>query len=259
MKPVIVSTAIIRPFGAYTADGAQMFPGKSVYATVNDVVSVVTGPLDSTSMLLPTTFDRPTMEAMLDHVDGIFLPGGFSNLHPSLYGEEPNGMSQIFDPAHDQTDMFLARTALAKNIPFLGVCRGHQALNLALGGKMHQKVPASITDHLCGLKGLGSLYTPETTHEVSLARDGLLQGIFGIETLRVNSLHTQAVKEAGAGLRIEARAPDGVIEAVSCPAASFMLGLQWHPEYMPQHPHSQTVFRAFRQAVYQHMTARLAL
>ena len=242
MQPIILSNAFVRTCNSHT----------KAYACVEEMVGVIRDNLGSSPLLLPTAFDPESMAMLLDHVDGIFLPGAVSNIHPSAYGDVVKLEPQPFDPAHDATDLFLIRQARTRGIPFFGICRSMQAMNVAFGGTLHQKLPPSAIDHYCSDPCDGRDETPAFMHEVEIEGGGLLARLFPTPKLWVNSIHKQGVDRLGEGLRVEARALDGVIEAISWPEApSFFAAFQWHPEAMPQNTVSKTLFSQFKQAVHE--------
>jgi len=161
---------------------------------------------------------------LLRRLDGLLLAGG-DDVAPELYGEEPHPKLATVDGPRDRLELLLVRAAAAEDRPVLGICRGIQVMNVALGGSLVQdiadQVPGAV-DHVQGAR-----------HAVRVERGSRLYEILGAETLEVTSFHHQAVKRPAAGLRVTARSPDGVIEAVERSGARFLLGVQWHPERLP--------------------------
>jgi putative glutamine amidotransferase len=185
---------------------------------------------------------------LLDRIDGLLVPGSPSNVHPSNYGGSQSLTPDRHDAARDATTLPLIRAAISRGMPVLAICRGIQELNVALRGTLLQNVhdiPGRL-DHRGGPPPLEKTYGPK--HVVSLT--GALARIAGATEIMVNSIHGQAIDKPGEGLVVDARAPDGTIEAVSAPGApGFVLGLQWHPEWLwAEHPASVAIFRAFGEA-----------
>jgi putative glutamine amidotransferase len=208
------------------------------------------------------------LEALLGLVDGVLLTGSPSNVHPSHFGEEVLDPALPLDPVRDGFTLPLIRAVLARGIPLLAICRGTQEVNVALGGSLYQAVhdEPGFLDHR-GPEGANpdvsveEAYVP--VHSVAVEPGGVLEAATQRRTFEVNSLHGQGVRRLAPGLRVEARAPDGFIEAFSMPSPSlapgFNLCLQWHPEWQAaQNPVSMDIFAAFGRAVREHQARRQA-
>jgi putative glutamine amidotransferase len=183
---------------------------------------------DAVPVLIPPEGAR--MVALLDRLDGILFNGSPSNVAPGRYGVTEDATPDEHDPARDETTLPMIRAALARGMPILGICRGMQELNVALGGTLHQQVHqlAGRLDHRAGAGSREMRY--DAKHPVSLT--GRLADISGATTIMVNSLHGQAIDRLAPGLIVEAIAPDGTIEAVRvADAEGFALAVQWHPEW----------------------------
>jgi putative glutamine amidotransferase len=158
------------------------------------------------------------MTRLLQGIDGLLLPGGW-DMDPTLYGESPDRVLGTTDPELDRAEIEAATEAMAIGLPVLGICRGQQVLNVALGGTLHQ--------HVEGHDGRGQP-RDRLAHPVAVERDSELARAAGGAQVMVNSLHHQAVKELGSGLRVTASSPDGVIEGVEHGEA--VVAVQCHPE-----------------------------
>ena len=190
-------------------------------------------------------------EQLLDNADGVLLTGSPSNVHPKHFDEGVHNPSLPLDSERDATTLPLIPRLLARGIPVLGICRGSQEANVALGGSLHQavhEVPGNMDHHADDTLSADQQY--DFAHDVSVEAGGVLDRLLDRKTFAVNSLHAQAVNRLAAGLRAEARAPDGVIEAFSMPAAAgFNLFVQWHPEWRAaSNPVSMQLLAAFGQA-----------
>jgi putative glutamine amidotransferase len=188
------------------------------------------------------------IDALLDLADGILLTGSPSNVHPRHFDEGVHDATLPLDPARDAWTLPLIPKALARGVPLLAICRGAQEVNVALGGSLHQAVQEvpGFNDHRDDDDAPVELqYGP--AHSVVVEPGGVLDRVLGRAGFQVNSLHAQAVNRLGAGLIVEARAPDGVIEAFSQPGApGFNLCVQWHPEWQAQdNPVSMQILAAF--------------
>ena len=171
------------------------------------------------------------LERLLPHLDGLLLPGG-GDVDPALYGEEPLPELGEVDPERDGLEIFLARYAAEKGLPLLGVCRGAQVLNVALGGSLHQdlgRAGFALQHYQKSPSAWGAL-----GHGVELLGESPLSRLFP-KAFRVNSYHHQGLKALGKGLKPVAKAPDGLVEAVVLPGHPLYLGVQWHPERLPAH------------------------
>ena len=188
------------------------------------------------------------LEALLDLADGLLLTGSPSNVHPGHFDEGVHDPALPLDTERDAWTLPLIPKALARGVPLLAICRGAQETNVALGGSLHQAVhelPGQRDHRSDDAAPVALQYGP--AHSVSVEPGGVLAGILDSRHFEVNSLHAQAVNRLGAGLRVEARAPDGVIEAFSKPdAPGFNLCVQWHPEWLAaDNPVSMQLLAAF--------------
>jgi len=223
-----------------------------LFHTVNErYPNAVIDAMGGLPVLIPAVGPQTECCAVLDRLDGLLLTGSPSNVEPSHYGGPPSQEGTLHDPDRDATTLPLIREAVRRDMPVLAICRGIQELNVALGGTLHQRVhelPGRL-NHRSPRRDmpLDERYGP--AHPVRLSEGGLLARLAGIGELMVNSLHAQGIDNPAPGLVIEAVAPDGQIEAVSLPAARFVVGVQWHPEYKPlASPFSRALFAAFAQA-----------
>lgn len=187
-------------------------------------------------ILIPALAQQLDQRALLQRLDGLLLTGGASNIEPEFYGCESEQPNSSRDRLRDETTLALIPQAIALGVPVLGICRGLQEMNVALGGTLHQRVHrvAGKFDHREDERAP----VPEQyglAHRVSLQAGGLLAALSNAKEIEVNSVHGQGIDELAPELRIEALAPDGLIEAVSLPtAAAFTCAVQWHPEWFEQ-------------------------
>jgi putative glutamine amidotransferase len=225
----------------------RVFDGMAVHQANDEYVAAVRDGAGAIPLLIPST-DMPLDPAdLLAAVDGLLFTGAPSNVAPSLYGGTPRPGTEL-DEMRDATTLPLLRAAIQSGKPLLAICRGFQELNVALGGSLHQhlhEIPGRL-DHREPSNVPRDLEYRQA-HHVVLAPDGLLAELSGMRDAMVNSLHHQGVDRLAPGLKDEAQAPDGQIEAVSMPGAkAFLLGVQWHPEWaFAQDPLSAAIFRAF--------------
>jgi putative glutamine amidotransferase len=191
------------------------------------------------------------LDELLDHADGVLLTGSPSNVHPSHFGEEVYNPELPLDAERDAWTLPMIPRALARGIPLFAICRGFQEANVALGGSLYQAVQEIPGQH--DHRGITDKTPDEQydfAHEVLVEPEGALARIVGMHEFQVNTAHGQGVKQLAPGLRIEARAPDGLVEAFSMPSApAFNLCVQWHPEWKAaNNPISTKLFQAFGDA-----------
>jgi putative glutamine amidotransferase len=198
-------------------------------------------------LVVPNT-QAGEIDALLDVAHGLLLTGSPSNVHPSNFGENVHDESLPLDPLRDALTLGLIPKVLARGMPLFAICRGTQEVNVALGGSLHQAVHETepYSDH----REKPELDVEEqygAAHEVTVEPGGLLDGLLADKSFLVNSLHGQAVNRLADGLRIEARAHDGLVEAYSAPKwPGFALCLQWHPEWRAtSNPVSMQLLAAF--------------
>ena len=219
------------PLVGIPTDRKQIGPHPFLAVGEKYVRAVVDG-AGAMPLLLPALQPALPAEELLEHLDGLLLTGSVSNIEPHHYGNEPSYEGNQHDPARDANTLPLVPMALAMGLPVLAICRGFQEVNVALGGSLHQKVHElpGFLDHRENLEDpLDVQYAP--VHAVTFSPGGILAGIAAAPSAQVNSLHGQGVARLGQGLKVEAVAPDGLVEAVRHEGPGFMLGVQWHPEW----------------------------
>ncbi|KXL51841.1 putative glutamine amidotransferasec [Anaerotignum neopropionicum] len=176
-------------------------------------------------------------------LDGIVLSGG-GDIDPLLFHEEPLRESGEISPRRDQFELSLCQAAIQKNIPLLGICRGMQVINIALGGTIYQDIGVQTKSTLKHRQQAPRDYA---THSIMIEENTLLSHLWGKEKAAVNSFHHQGVALLGEGLRYSAKSQDGLIEAIEHTEKPFIFGVQWHPEAMKTGEQGR-IFAAFVQA-----------
>lgn len=199
--------------------------------------------------------DAADIDALLDLAHGVLLTGSPSNVHPSNFGQEVLDPSLPLDPDRDAWTLPLIRRVLARGIPLFGICRGTQETNVALGGTLYQAVhhAGPYADHRADdARPVEVQYGP--AHPVNVVPGGVLAQVLGSGSFEVNSVHGQGIHTLAPGLRVEARAPDGLVEAFSvAEAKGFSLCVQWHPEWRAAaNPQSMAMLQAFGAAARDH-------
>ena len=181
--------------------------------------------------MIPLLEHEEDLRPVYDRLDGILIPGG-ADVDPATYGEARHEGCQRSDPPRDRVELQLIRWAMADGKPVLGICRGIQLIALATGGTLYQDLAAecagSVKHDYFPDQGFGRA---DLTHDVTVEAGSRLADIFGTGSLRVNSMHHQAIRTLGESLVVTARsAEDDVIEGIELPGHPFMVGVQWHPE-----------------------------
>lgn len=210
-------------------------------------IAAVAEAADAIPLLIPALGTRD-FDELLATLDGILLTGSPSNVEPAHYAGPASDPDTLHDPHRDATTLPLIPRVVDSGLPLFAVCRGFQEMNVAFGGKLWQKVQdvPGLNDHRENKEDpLDLQYGP--AHEIELVRGGLLHGLADTDRVVVNSLHSQGVQTLGEGLEVEARAPDGLVEAFRVRAApGFAVAVQWHPEWqVMRNPFSRALFAAF--------------
>jgi putative glutamine amidotransferase len=176
--------------------------------------------------------DTETLRGIYDRLDGVFIAGGV-DLDPASYGDELHALCGRTDPARDRVELQITRWAMQEGKPVLGVCRGMQVINVAAGGTLYQdcgdQYPNSIKHDYFPNAGFARDYL---AHDARVAEGSRLYEVFGAESIMINSMHHQGVRQLGSDLVPTAWAPDGLIEALEVEGDSFVVGVQWHPEML---------------------------
>ena len=180
-------------------------------------------------LMLPITGDDALIDDYLSIVDGLYFSGG-NDIDPLLFGEDPIKEIGEIDYSRDEFEIKLIKKAASKNMPILGICRGAQVINAALGGSLYQDIYAQRE----GTNGHSPKFSSGgyAHHRVKITKDSKVYDILKTEEINVNSFHHQAVKRLAEGFKITAVSEDGIIEAIESVNHSFLVGIQWHPEIM---------------------------
>lgn len=200
-------------------------------------------------VIIPVGLDTDSLRGIYDRVDGLLIPGG-SDINPARYHATAHSSVSGIDDQRDETEFSLVRWAVEDDRPILGICRGNQVFNVALGGSLIQDVPSQVQTNI------KHNYTPldmdiaRYVHDVTIDPDSRIAAILGQTRLPVNSLHHQGIGVVAPGLKVTAHAPDGVIEALEVPDRHFAMSVQWHPEIMIEYDETMPrLFAAFIEAV----------
>jgi putative glutamine amidotransferase len=221
------------------------------HAVGEKYIAAIVQAADCLPLLIPVLESPLDVTEILSRVDGVFFSGSPSNVEPARYAGPASVPGTLHDPHRDATTLSLIPRAVADGVPVLGVCRGFQEMNVAMGGTLHQRVHevSGLDDHREDKEQpLEVQYGP--AHDVVLEPGSVLRGLAGQERVRVNSLHGQGVDRLGPDLAVEARATDGLVEAFRVKSApAFALAVQWHPEWqVMSNPFSKALFAEFGKA-----------
>ena len=247
----VTACALIAPAGQ-SADRSHRVGEK--YITAVSEVSL------GLPVLIPALSAALDLEALVASLDGLLLTGSPSNVEPYHSDGPASVPGTAHDPLRDAVTLPLIRLAVASGLPVLGLCRGHQELNVALGGTLHQRVhevPGRFDHRAPKIEEWELKYAP--AHSIALTPGGLIWRLAGgLDEIQVNSLHAQAIDRPAPGLSVEAVAPDGTIEAVCVTdAPTFAVGVQFHPEFRAaENVFATALFQAFGDACRARAAAR---
>ncbi|WP_075619405.1 gamma-glutamyl-gamma-aminobutyrate hydrolase family protein [Paenisporosarcina indica] len=201
--------------------------GTDYMITVDDANAVLQA--GGLPVALPNLLDISDIDEIVQSIDGLYLTGGY-DIDPTLFGEEPHPKLGNIVPSRDAFELMLIRKFLELDKPILGVCRGCQILNIAVGGDMYQDTGSQVDHDILQHRQLA----PKThgSHFVDVPKGTLLHQITGSERFKINSRHHQSNRYVPTPFRVSGTASDGVIEAIESEAHSFVLAVQWHPESM---------------------------
>ncbi|WP_209940226.1 gamma-glutamyl-gamma-aminobutyrate hydrolase family protein [Ruegeria sp. HKCCE4148] len=215
----------------------------------SDAVANVSGCLP---LLIPADPRYVTVDELLEVCDGFLLTGGRPNVHPEEYGEPETEAHGEFDRARDAITLPLVRACVERGQPFLGICRGFQEVNVAMGGTLYPEIrdlPGRMNHRMPPDGTLEEKFA--LRHVVTLDEGGVFHDLFGAVEVMTNTLHGQGIKTIGERVVIDGHAPDGTPEAIYIQdAPGFTLSVQWHPEWDAiNDPVSRPLFEAFGAAV----------
>lgn len=203
-------------------------------------------------MIVPADPDFMSVEELMEICDGFLLTGGRPNVHPEEYGEAETEAHGTFDRARDRIALPLVRACVERGQPFLGVCRGFQEVNVAMGGTLYPEIrdlPGRMNHRMPPEGTMEEKF--ELRHDVTFTTGGVFHDLMGSPVVRTNTLHGQGIKVAGSRIVVDGYAEDGTPEAIYVQgAAGFTLSVQWHPEWNASFDDvSRPLFAAFGDAV----------
>lgn len=197
-------------------------------------------------VLLPLGLDKSTLLTLATRLDGILFSGG-GDLQPEIYGSSPHPMVDDVDPDRDRIELWLVEQVFERQLPFLGICRGFQVINVGMGGTLYEDI---LDQHPTAHQHSYFPGHPRDyrAHTVRVQANSHLKNLLQAETIAVNSLHHQGVRQLAASAIPNAYAEDGILEGLEFPGHPFGLAVQWHPEWLRDDPAMRRIFLAFVQA-----------
>lgn len=243
--------ATLRPVVVISSDRIE-WRGHPVHAALHGYVRAVGEVSHALPLVLPACADGLHVDTLAASIDGIVLTGSPSNVAPARYGAPLPYREMLLDHDRDAAILPLLPALVAAGVPVLAVCRGFQEINVAWGGTLEPAVheQSGRLDHREGKHDRPIERWYDDSHDLHIAEGSLLARLAGGTRAKVNSLHHQGIDRLGAGLRVEATAPDGLVEAFSiASAAQFTLAVQWHPEMrIDDSAFARAIFAAFGDA-----------
>ncbi len=233
------------PLIGITADSQSINEGRS---GTHNIVFIKKAIIDAVTLagglpaVVPFANTRSQAMATVKRLDGLIISGGNFDIDPSLYGEKRHKKLGAVIKSRTLSELHLLKAALKMKKPLLGICGGHQLINVHFGGSLYQDILSQID----GAKDHEQKSDPrKTRHTVNVEFGSRLSKIVGRKSFRVNSTHHQSVKKPGRGLKVSAFSPDGIVEAFEAADDRFILGVQWHPEFLTRMgPHGK-IFKSF--------------
>ena len=212
---------------------------------VNEAYTHAVSQAGAAPLMIPLGVTLEALKAVLGRLDGVLFTGG-GDVRPQVYGSQDHPKVSLIDDDRDRVELDLFRLLLVTGKPFLGVCRGIQLVNVAMGGTLYE----DIQDQRPGALKHDHSRNPRNylAHTVDLTENSRLNFILGASQVGVNSLHHQGIRDLAPGLMVSAYAPDGLVEACEMPGYSFGVAVQWHPEWLQEHLPMRNLFKVFVQA-----------
>jgi putative glutamine amidotransferase len=196
-------------------------------------------------VLIPSLIAEDGWDALYARLDGILFSGG-GDIGLEYSPGDPHPRIDDVDLARDSIELKMVQAAASDGKPFLGICRGCQVMNVALGGTLYTHIPDQLTNAL-DHSYPGNMRTV-LVHEIKIEEGTRIAEIFGEPIIKVNSLHHQGLKDIPSSVRVAGHSPDGLVEAIELPEHPFGLAVQWHPEWLTDQEPTRNLFRNFVQA-----------
>ncbi len=213
---------------------------------LNEAYSSAVARAGAIPLTIPLGLEDEALLELLSRLDGVLFSGGGDVETSRYHGIDHPRVGEV-DPDRDRIEILLTEQVVQRNIPFLGICRGIQVINVALGGTLYSDVADQFSReirHDCS----PDFPRDHPAHQVEIAAGSRLAQVLGVNQVETNSLHHQAVRQLASGLAPCGHTPDGLLEAFELPGHPFGLAVQWHPEWMPTSLPMRSLFRSFAEA-----------
>jgi len=234
----------MKPLIGITTNQSQNVYGQRTIMLMQSYVNAVIQ-AGGVPILIPSLIAEDGWDAVYSRLDGILFTGG-GDISLEHFSGEPHPRIEDVDLSRDSIELKLVNAAASDGKPFLGICRGCQVMNVALGGTLYTHIPDQLP------KALDHSYPGNMrtvlVHEVKIEEGTHIAEIYGEPIIKVNSLHHQGLKDIAPSLRVAGHAPDGLVEAIELPDHPFGLAVQWHPEWLTDQESTRNLFRKFVEA-----------
>jgi putative glutamine amidotransferase len=234
----------MKPLIGITTNQSQNVYGQRTIMLMQSYVNAVIQ-AGGVPVLIPSLIAEDGWNVVYSRLDGILFSGG-GDISLEHFSGEPHPRIEDMDLSRDSIELKLVHAAASDGKPFLGICRGCQVMNVALGGTLYTHIPDQLP------KALDHSYPGNMrtvlVHEVKIEEGTRVAEIYGEPIIRVNSLHHQGLKDIAPSLRVAGHAPDGLVEAIELPDHPFGLAVQWHPEWLTDQGSTRNLFRKFVEA-----------
>jgi putative glutamine amidotransferase len=234
----------MKPLIGITTNQSQNAYGQPTIMLMQSYVNAVIG-AGGVPVLIPSLIAEDGWDAVYSRLDGILFSGG-GDISLQYFAGEPHPRIDGVDLVRDAIELKLVNTAASDGKPFLGICRGCQVVNVALGGTLYTHIPDQFS-HALDHDYPGNKRTV-LVHQVKIDEGTRMAEIYGEPIIKVNSLHHQGLKEIAPSLRVAGHSPDGLVEAIELPDHPFGLAVQWHPEWLTDQEPTRNLFRKFIEA-----------
>jgi Predicted glutamine amidotransferases len=231
----------MKPLIGITTNQSQNVYGQLTIMLMQSYVNAVIQ-AGGVPVLIPSLIGEDGWDTVYSCLDGVLFSGG-GDISLEHFPGEPHPRIDDVDLARDSIELKFVNAAVSDGKPFLGICRGCQVINVALGGTLYTHIPDQLPNPL-DHDYPGNKRTV-LVHEVKIEEGTRLAEIYGEPIIKVNSLHHQGLKEIAPSLRVAGQAPDGIVEAIELPDHPFGLAVQWHPEWLTDQESTRNLFRKF--------------